>query len=94
MWLKVNFLQVLNLQSIQETSSDGGVSILDSEMEVSKVVKDIPKGIKNVFIECDWNELRCITSFGCKSGLPDFSCYDIPKRGEIEQMTTKYTKWP
>jgi hypothetical protein len=26
--------------------------------------------------------------------LPDFSWYKIPKRGEIYQMTTKYTKWP
>jgi hypothetical protein len=28
------------------------------------------------------------------TGLPDFSGYNIPKRGEICQMTTKYTKWP
>jgi hypothetical protein len=27
-------------------------------------------------------------------GLPDLSWYKIPKRGEIHQMTTKYTKWP
>jgi hypothetical protein len=27
-------------------------------------------------------------------GLPDFSWYNIPKRGEKYQMTTKYTKWP
>jgi hypothetical protein len=25
-------------------------------------------------------------------GLPDFSWYKIPKRGEIDQMTTNYTK--
>jgi hypothetical protein len=28
------------------------------------------------------------------AGLPDFSWYNIPKRGKIYQMTTKYTKWP
>jgi hypothetical protein len=27
------------------------------------------------------------------SGLPDFSWYNIPKRGKIYQSTTKYTKW-
>jgi hypothetical protein len=26
--------------------------------------------------------------------LPDFSWCNIPKRGKIYQMTTKYTKWP
>jgi hypothetical protein len=38
-----------------------------------------------------------------QSGLPDFSCYNLPKRGrmqyvpnnkEIFQMTIQYTKWP
>jgi hypothetical protein len=32
--------------------------------------------------------------FSWLPGLPDFSCYKIPKRGEIYQMTTNYTKWP
>jgi hypothetical protein len=27
-------------------------------------------------------------------GLPDFSWYNIPKRGKIYQIATKYTKWP
>jgi hypothetical protein len=27
-------------------------------------------------------------------GLPDFSWYDLPKRGKIYQMTTKYTQSP
>jgi hypothetical protein len=29
-----------------------------------------------------------------RSGLPDFSCFKIPKRGKINQVTTKYTQWP
>jgi hypothetical protein len=28
------------------------------------------------------------------SGLPDFPCYDIPKRGKIYQITIKYINWP
>jgi hypothetical protein len=28
------------------------------------------------------------------AGLPDFSWYNIPKRGKIYQITIKYTKWP
>jgi hypothetical protein len=28
------------------------------------------------------------------AGLPDFSWYNIPKRGKIHQMTTYNTKWP
>jgi hypothetical protein len=28
-----------------------------------------------------------------RSGLPDFSWYNIPKRGELYQTTTKYIKW-
>jgi hypothetical protein len=27
------------------------------------------------------------------AGLPDFSWYNIPKRGKIYQITTKYNKW-
>jgi hypothetical protein len=27
------------------------------------------------------------------SGLPDFSCYNIPKREKIYQIPTKFTKW-
>jgi hypothetical protein len=30
----------------------------------------------------------------CTPGLPDFSWYNIPKRGKIYQITIKYTKWP
>jgi hypothetical protein len=26
--------------------------------------------------------------------LPDFSWYNVPKRGKIYQITIKYTKWP
>jgi hypothetical protein len=26
----------------------------------------------------------------CDSGLPDFSCYNVPKRGKMYQVTTKY----
>jgi hypothetical protein len=29
-----------------------------------------------------------------RAGLPDFSWFKIPKRGEIYQMITKYTNWP
>jgi hypothetical protein len=29
-----------------------------------------------------------------RPGLPDFSCYKIPKRGKIYHITTKYTKCP
>jgi hypothetical protein len=27
-------------------------------------------------------------------GLPDFSWYNIPKRGKMYQITIKYIKWP
>jgi hypothetical protein len=27
-------------------------------------------------------------------GLPNFSWHNIPKRGKMYQMTTKYNKWP
>jgi hypothetical protein len=30
---------------------------------------------------------------GCATGLPEFSCCNIPKRVKIYQMTTKYTYW-
>jgi hypothetical protein len=37
----------------------------------------------------------------CKAGLPDFSRYNIPKRGKIcviakkyTKLPEKYTKWP
>jgi hypothetical protein len=30
----------------------------------------------------------------CQTGLPDFSCYKIPKREKIHQITIKCTKWP
>jgi hypothetical protein len=30
----------------------------------------------------------------CHPGLPDFSCYNIPKWERIYQITRKYTKWP
>jgi hypothetical protein len=29
-----------------------------------------------------------------EAGLPDFCWFKIPKRGEIYQVTTKYTKLP
>jgi hypothetical protein len=29
-----------------------------------------------------------------RAGLPDFSGYNISKRGTIYQITTKYNKWP
>jgi hypothetical protein len=29
-----------------------------------------------------------------RTGLPDLSWYNIPKRGKLYQMTIKYTKWP
>jgi hypothetical protein len=29
-----------------------------------------------------------------RTGLPDFSWYNIPKRGKMYQITTKYTKLP
>jgi protoporphyrinogen oxidase len=29
-----------------------------------------------------------------RSGLPDCSWYNIPKREKIYQIATKYTKWP
>jgi hypothetical protein len=29
-----------------------------------------------------------------RSGLPDFSWYNMQKWGKIYQMTIKYTKWP
>jgi hypothetical protein len=28
------------------------------------------------------------------AGLPDFSWYNIPKRGKTYQITIKYSKWP
>jgi hypothetical protein len=31
---------------------------------------------------------------GQRTGLPDFSWYNKPKRGKIYQMTTKCNKWP
>jgi hypothetical protein len=33
-------------------------------------------------------------SYITRAGLPDFSCHNIPERGKIYQITTKYTKWP
>jgi hypothetical protein len=29
-----------------------------------------------------------------ETGLPDFSCYNIPKREKYTKMTIKFTKWP
>jgi hypothetical protein len=29
-----------------------------------------------------------------KTGLPDFSCYNIPKGRKMYQITTKFPKWP
>jgi hypothetical protein len=29
-----------------------------------------------------------------EAGLPDISLYNIPRRGKILQIATKYTKWP
>jgi hypothetical protein len=31
---------------------------------------------------------------GQRTGLPNFSWYNKPKRGKIYQMTTKCNKWP
>jgi hypothetical protein len=35
-----------------------------------------------------------IFNFRRRPGLPDFSWYNIPKRGKYTKMNTKYTKWP
>jgi hypothetical protein len=34
--------------------------------------------------------------FSCKTGLPDLSCYNLPKRGKKtnDQMAVKYANWP
>jgi hypothetical protein len=39
-------------------------------------------------------ELMSVPGFKSSAGLPDFSCFNIPKRGKIYQITRKYTKWP
>jgi hypothetical protein len=33
-------------------------------------------------------------TYVCRSGLPDFSWYKIPKWGKIYQIATNYTKCP
>jgi hypothetical protein len=37
---------------------------------------------------------KMISRFEFRPGSPDFSCYSIPKRGKIYQITIKCTKWP
>jgi hypothetical protein len=34
-----------------------------------------------------------VSFFGCRTGLPDFPWYVIPKREKMYKMNTKCTKW-
>jgi hypothetical protein len=33
------------------------------------------------------------SAHGEEAGLPDFSLYQIPEWGKIDEMTTKHNKW-
>jgi hypothetical protein len=46
----------------------------------------------NILIDIDGKRRRI--SNVLKPGLPDFYCYNIPKREKTFRITRKYSKWP
>jgi hypothetical protein len=64
-------------------------------MHVDVLKMDQRSGIHNLSVggEGTANEKRLNTNYIWSSGLPDFSCYMIPKPEKMYQMNTKSTKW-
>jgi hypothetical protein len=58
------------------------------------VVNNNNKKKKNNLVKLAEEFKMLISRFRERAGLPDFSCYNIPKRGKIYQITTKYIKSP